>query len=112
MLKTYSRLVLFILLLYGKVVIAQSSTNKLLITKLDEVASSFFKKDFLGGAVLVVQHGKVIYEKALGKANLELNVSLSTENVFRIGSLTKQFTAVAILQLVEKNLLKLDDDIT
>src|SRR5215216_4131679 len=110
MLKKYFRLVLFILLLSGKVVTAQSfTTTKLLITKLDEVASSFFKKDFLGGTVLVVQHGKVIYEKALGKANLELNVSLSTENVFRIGSLTKQFTAVAILQLVEKSLLKLDD---
>jgi len=41
-----------------------------------------------------------------------LNIPLSTENVFRIGSLTKQFTAVATLQLMEKGQLSLDDDIT
>ena len=74
--------------------------------------ASSFNKEGLGGVLLVARHGSIIYEKALGKANVELNIPLSTENVFRIGSLTKQFTAVATLQLMEKGQLSLDDDIT
>ena len=70
-----------------------------------------FNKDGLGGVLLVSKHGSIIYEKAIGKANMELNIPLSDTNVFRIGSITKQFTAVAILQLMEKGLLQPEDDI-
>ena len=45
-------------------------------------------------------------------ANLELNVPMRVDNVFRIGSITKQFTAVAILQLMEQGKLRLQDEIT
>jgi CubicO group peptidase (beta-lactamase class C family) len=45
-------------------------------------------------------------------ADLELNVPLTTDNVFEIGSITKQFTAVAILILVEQGKLKIEDEIT
>lgn len=65
-----------------------------------------------GAAALVAVNGKVIYRKAFGKANLELGVDMSPNNVFEIGSITKQFTAVSILMLVEQGKLKLDDDIT
>jgi CubicO group peptidase (beta-lactamase class C family) len=61
--------------------------------------------------VLVARRGEVIYRKAFGMANLELNVAVVPENVFRIASLTKQFTAVAILQLHERGLLNIEDDI-
>jgi CubicO group peptidase (beta-lactamase class C family) len=54
----------------------------------------------------------VIYQKAFGKANLELGVNMTPNNVFEIGSITKQFTAVSILMLVEQGKLKLDDEIT
>lgn len=64
------------------------------------------------GAVLLVARGDaVIYRGALGKADLERNVRLQPDNVFRLGSLTKQFTACAILRLVEAGKLSLDDDI-
>jgi CubicO group peptidase (beta-lactamase class C family) len=65
-----------------------------------------------GKVVLVAKDGKVIYKKAFGKANLELDVDMDTEHVFRLGSITKQFTAAAILKLAEEGKLSLEDDIT
>ena len=65
-----------------------------------------------GAAALVAVNGKIIYQKAFGKANLELGVNMSINSVCEIGSITKQFTAVAILMLVEQGKLKLDDEIT
>ena len=78
---------------------------------LDKIYSSKFPANGPGCAVLVARGGEVIYRKAFGMADLELKVAMVPENVFRIASLTKQFTAVAILQLHEKGLLNIDDDI-
>ena len=64
------------------------------------------------GAVLVAQNGEVIFKKGYGMANIELGVPNSPEMKFQIGSITKQFTATAIMQLQEKGLLNLDDPIT
>lgn len=65
-----------------------------------------------GADFLIAQNGKIIYKKAFGLANLELNVPMKTDNVFEIGSMTKQFTAISILILLEEGKLKLDDEIT
>jgi len=80
--------------------------------KFDQVMVASFDRNGPGGVLLVAKHGTVIYQNAIGKANVELDVPLSPANVFRVGSLTKQFTAVAILQLMEKGRLELNDDIT
>jgi len=64
-----------------------------------------------GGAFMVAQKGKVIYQKTFGKANLELNIKLNTESVFQLGSMTKQFTAVAILLLEQQGKLNVNDPI-
>jgi len=64
------------------------------------------------GAVLVAKDGKVLFKKGYGMANIELGVPNTTEMKFQIGSITKQFTATAIMQLQEKGLLSLDDPIT
>ena len=61
---------------------------------------------------MIAQHGQTIYHGAHGKADLELGTPMHTDNVFRIASLTKQFTAVAILQLASQDKLNLQDDIT
>jgi CubicO group peptidase (beta-lactamase class C family) len=82
-----------------------------LTSTLDNIYSSKYPADGPGCAVLIARKGEVIYRKAFGMANLELNVPMVPENVFRIASLTKQFTAVAILQLHEKGLLNIEDDI-
>lgn len=62
-----------------------------------------------GLVVLIAKKGKTIYKEAFGKANLELNVPMSTNHVFQIGSMTKQFTAISILLLEEQGKLKLND---
>lgn len=65
-----------------------------------------------GAAVIAVRDGKVVYRKAVGMADLELGVPLAPDSVFRLGSMTKQFTAVAILMLAEEGKLALSDPIT
>jgi CubicO group peptidase (beta-lactamase class C family) len=65
-----------------------------------------------GYAVLVAKNGEVIYREAFGYANLEQDVKLKPEHIFRIGSITKQFTASAILKLEEEGKLSLQDEVT
>jgi CubicO group peptidase (beta-lactamase class C family) len=64
-----------------------------------------------GCAVLIAKSGEIIYEKGFGKADLELNVAMQPDMVFRLGSITKQYTAIAILQLVEQGKISLQDSI-
>lgn len=78
----------------------------------DALMSEVFKADEPGAVALVVKDGQVLYRKAFGMANLELGVKMEPENVFRIGSITKQFTASAILKLRDEGKLDLDEDIT
>ncbi len=91
---------------------AQTNDDKQLEAKFDKILSAQFKSEETGATVLVARKGEVIYKKAFGMANLELNVPMKFDNVFRIGSITKQFTAVAILQLMEQGKLGLQDEIT
>lgn len=65
-----------------------------------------------GASFLIAKGGNIVYKKAFGLSNLELNVAMNADNVFEIGSLTKQFTAVSILMLMEKGKLNLEDTIT
>jgi CubicO group peptidase (beta-lactamase class C family) len=68
-------------------------------------------KDF-SGVILIAKKDRVIYKKAFGWANQEWNVPNTIDTKFRIGSNTKTFTAVAILQLVDKGILSLEDKLT
>jgi CubicO group peptidase (beta-lactamase class C family) len=86
-------------------VISQSSLQKEFV----EILSPLFKPKEPGGVVMVAKQGEVIYQKAFAMANLELNVPANDSMIFCIGSNTKQFTAVAILQLVEEGKLRLED---
>lgn len=80
--------------------------------KIDSLLTQLFKdKNGPGGEFLVSKEGKIIYQKSFGKANLELDVNLSTENIFQIGSISKQFTAISILVLEEKGKLNVNDPI-
>jgi CubicO group peptidase (beta-lactamase class C family) len=64
-----------------------------------------------GLALTVVQNGKNIKTSAYGQANIELNVPVTPESVFEIGSITKQFTAAAILLLAQDGKLSVNDNI-
>jgi CubicO group peptidase (beta-lactamase class C family) len=80
--------------------------------KLDAIAAEAFAKDRPGGAVIVVKEGKTLLRRGYGMADLELGVPAKPEMVFRIASMTKQFTAVAILQLVKEGKVKFDDPLS
>lgn len=82
-------------------------------SKIDSLLLNVFKdKNGPGGDFLVAKDGKIIYQKSFGKANLELDVNLTSENVFQIGSMTKQFTAISVLILEEKGKLNVNDPIS
>lgn len=89
-------------------------TNPLFSQDLSEKADNIIKAEFNekegpGGVFMISKKGKPIYEKAFGSANLELNVGMLTKNVFQIGSMTKQFTAVAVLILEQEGKLNTSD---
>jgi CubicO group peptidase (beta-lactamase class C family) len=64
------------------------------------------------GAVLIAKKGEILFSKAYGMADLEHNNPNTLKTKFRIGSLTKPFTATSIMQLVERNLLDVQDKVT
>ena len=80
--------------------------------KLAEVASRYYKADEPGATVLVVHDGKPVLRRAYGMADLEQGVRMRPGHVLEIGSITKQFTAIAVLQLVEQGKIGLGDEIT
>jgi len=65
----------------------------------------------LNGAILVAQEGEIIYRNAFGKSNFQTGADFTPETPSNIGSLTKQFTAMAIMILAERNKLKYDDPV-
>lgn len=96
---------LLVLLAACCLVFGQSNT----VSRIDRLMSSQFKANEPGANVLVAQGGKVIYHRGFGMANMELGVATDTATVYYIASNTKQFTAVAILQLMERGLISLED---
>lgn len=80
--------------------------------KADALLNGLIKTDDPGVAVLVAQNGKILFEKGYGLANREHNVPIIPQTTFRIGSITKQFTAAAILKLQEEGKLGVDDKLS
>ncbi|HEX9003629.1 MAG TPA: serine hydrolase domain-containing protein, partial [Blastocatellia bacterium] len=79
--------------------------------KLDEYLSEITKQGRFTGSALVARDGKVIFSKGYGLANAEFDVPNTAQTKFRLGSITKQFTAVSILLLQERGKLSVQDPI-
>jgi CubicO group peptidase (beta-lactamase class C family) len=79
---------------------------------IDAVLTAVYKPDGPGAAIIVTKNGRVLFRKAYGLASVELGVPMRPEMVFPVASITKQFTAAAILMLAEQGRLSLDDPIT
>jgi D-alanyl-D-alanine carboxypeptidase len=80
--------------------------------RLDALFKTQFKADEPGVTVIVVKNGKTLLRKAYGAADIAAKTPLTPGTVLRLGSLTKQFTAVAILMLADEGKLALNDPIT
>tara|TARA_R110000850_G_scaffold30630_1_gene84139 strand:+ start:10809 stop:12455 length:1647 start_codon:yes stop_codon:yes gene_type:complete len=108
--KTMFRLLFLSLavLSFNTVTVSSQSLEK----QIDAIFEEAYPPGKPGATVLIAKDDKVIYRKAFGMANLELNVPMKPENVLELASITKQFTAVAILMLMEQGKLSLDDPLS
>jgi D-alanyl-D-alanine carboxypeptidase len=91
---------------------AQTDDQKGLEQKIDAVMTEVYKPGQPGAAIILRKNGKTLFRKGYGLADLELQIPVEPDMVFRLGSITKQFTAVSILMLAEQGKLALQDEIT
>lgn len=89
----------------------QAYTHTELTDKVDELFKQWNKKDSPGAALGIFKDGRIIYARGYGMANLEYNIPITSQSVFRVGSVSKQFTAMCIALLAEQGKISLDDDI-
>ncbi|MCZ6855334.1 MAG: serine hydrolase, partial [Gammaproteobacteria bacterium] len=82
-----------------------------LAEQVDTILSSANNTDTPGCAVGVIKDGVYVHKAGYGMANLELGISLNPDSVFRIASVSKQFTATAVLLMADDGLIDLDKDI-
>lgn len=99
--------IFLLLFVFSAFIFAQSKTDKI-----DRVVKYYNENGLFSGAVLVSENGKVIFSKGTGLANIEWDIPNTPDTKFRLGSVTKQFTAAIILQLVEQGKIKLDSKLS
>ena len=88
------------------------SSDDAFVRAVDAVMSEVYKPGQPGAAIIVRKDGRILLRKAYGTADLELGVAMEPDMIFRLGSITKQFTAVSVLMLAEQGKLGLGDEIT
>src|SRR3982751_91796 len=89
---------------------AQASSRARLVARIDSIANAAVKNGPVAGlSVAVVKGRDTIVQKGYGFADVENEVPATGQTVYRIGSITKQFTSAAIMQLVEQGKITLDD---
>lgn len=93
-------------------VLSLPALSQKLNDQFDVLMKAAYKANEPGAVALVAKGGKPVYRAAFGMADMENDVRMRTDHVFEIGSITKQFTAVAVLMLMEQGKLKLDDPLT
>ena len=81
-------------------------------SRVDTVLAPFFSPDGPGGTVMILQNDSVIYAKAFGLADLDHRTPVTLTTNFRLASVTKQFTAMAIMILADRGKLSLDQALT
>ncbi len=82
-----------------------------LTLSVDSIMNASYPANEPGAAIIITKEGEELYKKGFGLASIEFNVPMKPEMIFRLGSMTKQFTAVSILLLEEQGKLSVNDDI-
>jgi len=104
----FGRIILAVLLTAS--CLAQDKTSTADVARMEQLIKAYVPARFMG-SVLVAQDGKVLLDKGYGFANLEWDVPNTPTTKFRLGSITKQFTAASILLLEERGKLKVEDPV-
>jgi CubicO group peptidase (beta-lactamase class C family) len=81
-------------------------------SRVDAIFRDYARPDVPGASVMVIRDGKVLFKKAYGLANLEDKTPCATGTNYRLASVTKQFTAMSIMLLVERKKLSYDSALT
>lgn len=97
--------------LYFVLFITFSATSQNITNDIDGLFSMWKNSNGPGGVVLVTQNNKTVFEKAYGLENISYKIPNTSESVFNIGSMSKQFTAMGIVLLLMEGKLSIDDDI-
>jgi CubicO group peptidase (beta-lactamase class C family) len=79
--------------------------------RIDDIFKPWNKSGTPGAAVAVIRDGKLVFQKGYGIANLEYDVPISPGTIFHVASVSKQFTAMALVLLEQEGKLLLEDDI-
>jgi len=87
------------------------TTESQLASEIDDFMTALAEQDRFSGSILAAKDGKVLISKGYGMANLELDVPNTPQTKFQLASVTKQFTAMAILQLQQQGKLNVQDPI-
>jgi CubicO group peptidase (beta-lactamase class C family) len=103
-----NKLILFIFLILLTSVFSCKEAQK---NEVDKLFAKWDKPDSPGCALGIIKDGKFIYKRGYGMANLEYSIPITSRTILRIGSTSKQFTAMCILLLEEQGKLSVDDDI-
>ncbi len=104
----FSPFIILYVLLLGSC--TENRTGKT-IAEIDELFQTWNNNNSPGCAVVVIKEGSIIHSKGYGMADLEHDIPITTESVFYVGSVSKQFVAASVLLLEEEGKLSLDDDI-
>jgi len=89
-----------------------STEQKSEINKIDSLIAKSYERGLFNGNVLISKNNKIIYKKSFGFTDETRQTALTEKSIFNIGSIAKEFNAVAIMILVERGLLNLDDTVS
>lgn len=81
------------------------------LSKIDSIVNASYKENLPGLSYLVAQGNQILLQKTIGMSEMEFGIKSAPDHVFAIGSVSKQFTAIAMLKLVEMGKVKLDADV-
>jgi CubicO group peptidase (beta-lactamase class C family) len=79
---------------------------------LDSVIQLHFEKYHFNGCILLADHGQIVYENAVGYSDYENQIPMKEDDLFQLASVSKQFTAMAIMILKDRGLVNLDDTVS
>lgn len=82
------------------------------INQINELMTKSYERGLFNGNILVAKKGKIVYQKSFGFTDETRKTPLTKNAIFNFGSIVKQFNAVAIMMLVERGQLNLDDPIS
>ena len=90
---------------------SEGTPDSSITTRVDKIFEKWDKPDSPGCAVGVIREGHIVYKRGYGMANLEHRIPITPSTVFNLASVSKQFTAAAVVLLAQQNKLSLDDNV-